>query len=61
MICDLVDHKQHLADDVMNNTTIVNTNRNWSQLEFLEAYQIRTLDSAINFGLRASQELWLFK
>ena len=44
----------------MNNVSIVDTNHNWSQLEFLEAYYIKTRDSAINVGLKASLELQLF-
>ena len=59
--CSVVDQNQHLADAVMNNVTIVDTNRIWSQLEFLEAYYIKTRDPAINVGLKASKELQLFK
>ena len=33
----------------------------WGQLEFLEAYYIKTLASQINFSLKASKELQLFK
>ena len=33
--CNVVDQNQHLVDAVMNNVTIVDTNHNWSQLEFL--------------------------
>ena len=56
-----VEQDQHLRDAVMNNIVIVDTNHNWSQLEFLEAYYIKTRESAINFGLKASKELQLFK
>ena len=59
--CNVVDPNQHLTDAVMNNVTIVDTNHNWSQLEFLEAYYIKTRDPAINVGLKASKELQLFK
>ena len=59
--CNVVDQNQHLADAVMNNVMIVDTNHNWSQLEFLEAYYIKACDSAINVGLKASKELHLFK
>ena len=59
--CNVVDQNQHLADAVMNNVTIADTNHNWSQLEFLEAYYVKTRDPAINVGLKASKELQLFK
>ena len=59
--CNVVDQNQHLADAVMSNVAIVDTNHNWSQLEFLEAYYIKTHDPAINVGLKASKELQLFK
>ena len=58
--CHLVDQNQNLAGAAMNNVTIVDTNHNWSQLEFLEAYYIKTRDPAINVGLIASKELQLF-
>ena len=45
----------------MNNIVIVDTNHNWSHLEFLEAYYIKTREPAINVGLKASKELQLFK
>ena len=48
--CNVVDQNQHLDDAVMNNVTTVDTNHNWSQLEFLEAYYIKTCDPAINVG-----------
>ena len=41
----------------MNNITIVDTNHNWNQLKFFEAYYIKTRDPAINVGLNASKEL----
>ena len=59
--CNVVDQNQHLADAVMNNVTTVDINHNWSQLEFLEAYYIKTCDPAINVVLKASKELQLFK
>ena len=33
---DLVDQEQHLTDDILGNTIIVDTHCTWSQLEFLE-------------------------
>ena len=58
--CNVVDQNQHLADAVVNNVAIVDTNHNWSQLEFLEAYYIKTRDPAINVGLKASKEFQPF-
>ena len=58
---DKVEQDQHLADAVISNIVIVDTNHNWSQLEFLEAYYIKTREPAINVGLKASKELQLFK
>ena len=40
---DLFVQDQHFTDVVMNNTIIVYTNHNWSQLKFLEAYYIKTI------------------
>ena len=59
--CNVGNQNEHLADAAMNNVTIVDTNHNWSQLEFLEADYIRTREPAINVGLKASKELQLLK
>ena len=50
----------HIFNDVMNNSIIKETNDNFNQLEYLEAYYIKQLKPAINFGLKASRELQLF-
>ena len=50
----------HIFNDVMNNSVIMDSNDNFNQLEFLEAYYIKQLKPTINFGLKASRELQLF-
>ena len=44
----------HIYNAVMQNSIILDSNDNWNQLEFLEAYSIKNLKPAINFGLNAS-------
>ena len=55
-----INSKQHIYNAVMNNSTIVDTNTNWSQLCFLEAFYIKRFSPQINNGLKASKELQLF-
>ena len=52
---------EHMENAVMNNFSIIDFCSNWSQLLFLEAYHIKTFQSKINEGLKASRELILFK
>ena len=52
--------KEQIKTAVFDNTSIVDYNNNWSVLEYLEAYYIKTLRSNINVGLKASKELLLF-
>ena len=59
--CDLVDQEQHLSVVVLNNAIIIDTNHIWSQLKFLDAYYLKTSEQTINFGLKTSKELQLFK
>ena len=40
---------------------ILDSNNNWSQLCFLEAFYIKTLKRKMNAGLKASKKLQLFK
>ena len=51
----------HLLDAVTENTDIIDHNGNWTHLQYLEAYYIKTMSPAINIGLKASKKLQLFK
>ena len=51
----------HIYNAVINNANIIDYNNNWSQLEFLEAYHIKKHMPSINYGLKASRELQLFR
>ena len=57
---DEVDRDSFILNSVVNNATTLASSRNWSQLEFLEAYYIKNLSPKINNGLKASKELQLF-
>ena len=57
----IVDKELHLHNGVINNIEILDKSDKWGQLQFLEAYYIKTLAPEINFGLKASKELQLFK
>ena len=50
----------HIFNAVSQNHEILDRNRNWSQLAFLEVYYIKNHDPIINLGLKASKELSLF-
>ena len=52
---------KHLYNAVINNAKIIDKNDEWGQLQFLEAYYIKTLAHEIKVGLKASKELQLFK
>ena len=52
-----IDVKQHIKNAVLFNYCIVDTNGNWSQLSFLEAFDIKKFPSIMNKGLKASMEL----
>ena len=56
----LVDTKEHIEKSILYNYFIVDYNRNWSQLLYLEAYYVKKLSPFINKGLKASRELQLF-
>ena len=55
-----IDHKAHVLNGVLNNCDIIDSNDNWLQLCFLEAFYIKKLSPSINNGLKASKELQLF-
>ena len=57
----IVNKEQHLYNAVIKNAEIIDKNDKWGQLQFLEAYYIKTLAPEINVGLKASKELQLFK
>ena len=56
-----IDIKDHLIDAVLNICGIMDETDYWSQLNFLDAYYIKTLKPEINDGLKAYKELDLFK
>ena len=53
--------KSHIMNAGHNNWEILDYNNNWSQLCFLEAFNIKSLKPKINAGLKASKELELSK
>ena len=55
-----INHKEHIVNAVLNNSKVLDSNDNWSQLAFLEAFYIKKLRPKINDGLKASKELQLF-
>ena len=55
-----VSFKDRILNAVHNNYEIIDSNNNWSQLAFLEAFHIKSLKPSINKGLKASRELDLF-
>ena len=56
-----LDYKEHILNGVLNNVKIIDSNDNWSQLCFLEAFCIKQLSPSINSRLKASKELQLFR
>ena len=60
IVTEEVDNDSFIHNTVINNAFILDITRNWSQLEFLEAYYIKKLNPKINNGLKASKELQLF-
>ena len=52
--------KDFMINAINVNHRIIDTNRNWSKLLYLEAYYIKRLDPSLNKGLKASRELQLF-
>ena len=57
----IVSKELHLHNAVINYVKTLDKNYKWGQLQFLKAYYIKTLAPEINFGLKASKELQLFK
>ena len=57
----IINKELHLHNAVINNVEILDKINKWGQLQFLEVYYIKTLVPEINFGLKASKELQLFK
>ena len=49
----------HIFNAVLQNHELLDSNRHWSQLAFIEAYYIKNHDPIINHGLKASKELLL--
>ena len=57
----IVSKDLHMHNAVIDNTEIIDYNDKWAQLQYLEAYYIKTMSPEINVGLKASKELQLFK
>ena len=49
----------HIFNAALQNHEMLDSNRHWSQLAFMEAYYIKNHDPIINHGLKASKELLL--
>ena len=62
-ICDpyQFNKNKHVHNAVLNNCKIIHRHNNNTVLDFLEAYYIKLDKPSINFGIRASKELVLFK
>ena len=56
-----VNLKAHIASAVSENWKILDSNTNWVQLCFLESVYTKRLKPIINDGLKASEELLLFR
>ena len=56
----IVDLLAHISTAVYDHWKILDTNKNWVQLCFLESFYIKQLKPKINDGLKASKELLLF-
>ena len=52
--------KELFVNSIIQNCKVIDMNRNWSQLCFLEALYIKKRSPAISVGLKASKELQLF-
>ena len=50
-----MDIKEHFINAVLNNCCIIDENKNWSQLNVLQTYFIKTLKPEINDALKASK------
>ena len=57
----IVDLLAHISTAVYDHWMILDTNKNWVQLCFLESFYIKQLKPKINDGLKASKELLLFQ
>ena len=56
-----VELNSHIMNAVYHKSKILDYNNNWSQLCFLEAFNIKILKPKISAGLKAFKELQLFK
>ena len=48
----------HFLNAILQVDEILDSNRNWFQLAFLEAYYIKNHDPIMNHGLKVSKELF---
>ena len=55
-----VGHIEHVYNSAIDNCKILESCNNWTILQYLEAYYIKTKSSIINVGIKASKELQLF-
>ena len=57
----IVSKELHLHNAIINSVKILDKKNKWGRIQFLEAYYIKKLAPEINFGLKTSKELQLFK
>ena len=57
----ILNKELHLHNAVIKNVEILDKSGKWGEFQFLEAYYIKTLVPEINFDLKPSKELQLFK
>ena len=57
----IVSKELHLHNAIINSVKILDKKNKWGQIQFLEAYYNKKLTPEINFGLKTSKELQLFK
>ena len=55
-----VDTKEHQIMTVRQNTKVIQKNRDYLKLDFLESIEIKHRDPELNKGMKACKELALF-
>ena len=57
----IINSSQHLIETAKNSIKLLMRNDDWRQLCFLEALYIRRSCAELNYGIKATKELQLFK
>ena len=55
-----IDIKEHQIQAVRENTKVIQKDRNYLKLDFLESLEIKHQDPELNKGMKACKELALF-